>query len=296
MQVEIYDIKISLAKQLVGDVKTRWNSTYLMLLRIQTLRQALIPFMQEEAELGTSAWTEVKSLDPNDWSVLDNMLVLLEPFFRYTEIMSANKLTIAQVIIVMKNLEMEVKDLPETYVYRMKVALLAGLQTRFFSENPRETTGGGSTIVEYNILEDTRFSIPPSLNPQFRLRPFKNKDLKNKVKAALATELTELARMNEEKRRDDEMRMRLAAEEARARATTTTGAGGTGSGTSQELSSSPPVAKRRSMMLFLEKEDDEQSGKFENIIAWLANRLKTEGIYNIASVRTWLFTCPLNII
>ena len=65
-QVSVYDIKISRAKQLVGDVKTRWNSTYLMLLRIQTLRQALIPFMQNEADLDTSAWTEAKSRDPND--------------------------------------------------------------------------------------------------------------------------------------------------------------------------------------------------------------------------------------
>ena len=89
--------------------------------------------MQDEAELDTSVWTESKSLDPHDWAVIDNTLVLLEPFFRDTEVMSTNKLTIAQVIVVMKNLEMELKALPETYVYRMKAGLLGGLQTRFFS-------------------------------------------------------------------------------------------------------------------------------------------------------------------
>ena len=42
-QVEVYGIVISMAKQLVQDIVTRWNSTYLMLLRIQTLRDALVP-------------------------------------------------------------------------------------------------------------------------------------------------------------------------------------------------------------------------------------------------------------
>ena len=71
-QVEVMGVVISQAKQLVGDVKTRWNSTYLMLLRIQTLRPALEQFMLDEAELPstTSSWSHSKCLESNEWAMI----------------------------------------------------------------------------------------------------------------------------------------------------------------------------------------------------------------------------------
>ena len=75
-QVEVMGVVISQAKQLVGDVKTRWNSTYLMLLRIQTLRPALEQFMLDEAELPstTSSWSQSKCLESNEWAMIDGVV------------------------------------------------------------------------------------------------------------------------------------------------------------------------------------------------------------------------------
>ena len=100
--------------------------------------------MSEEADLPeeTSSWSAGKSLTPTDFSVIDNMVVLLEPFFRYTELMSANKLTAAQPIIIIKSLQLELDDLPEAYVYKMKTHLQRELKKRFFSNEPKEACGG----------------------------------------------------------------------------------------------------------------------------------------------------------
>ena len=89
-------VVISQAKQLVGDVKTRWNSTYLMLLRIQTLRPALEQFMLDEAELPstTSSWSH-----SNEWAMIDSMVALLGPFYRFTELMCSNKMSAALAIV-----------------------------------------------------------------------------------------------------------------------------------------------------------------------------------------------------
>ena len=220
-QVELHQIPVSRAKLLVGDVKTRWNSTYLMLLRIQTMKDTLTPFMDDEAKLpeSTSAWTASKSLDFNDWAVIDSMIIILEPFFRYTEIMSMNKLTVAQVIIIMKNLELELASMNQRFVHGMKDDLLRGLRKRFFSTNSRETVGQNAA-VEYNILEDPRFTVPTVLNPIFRSKDFKNKALKKKARAELTQELTELARINEEKRKREEEEILRAEDEARQRSNT----------------------------------------------------------------------------
>ena len=50
------------------------------------MKDTLTPFMDDEAKLpeSTSAWTASKSLDLNDWAVIDSMIIILEPFFRYT--------------------------------------------------------------------------------------------------------------------------------------------------------------------------------------------------------------------
>lgn len=199
-QVEVYEIQMSYAKQLVKDVETRWNSTYLMLFRIQHLKQALEPFMNEEALLppNQSSWTQQQCLEPTDWVFIEAMLRLLEPFFRYTEIMSSNKISLAQVLVIIQTLEVELEGVSGTYVLRMKSQLLESLRKRFFSENPKETTGA---IVEYNIQKDSRYLVTCLLNPQFRMRVFKKKSTGRLAKSKLLEALTSLAKKNDEKKK-----------------------------------------------------------------------------------------------
>ena len=249
-QTEVYGIPLSQAKQLIGDVRTRWNSSYLMLLRIQTLREALEAFMLEEAELptSTSSWSEAKSLDANEWACIDRMVVLLEPFFKYTEIMSANKISVSLAIILVKILEMELNALSDRGVHRLKNHLQEQLTARFFSEQPSEKTGPDST-VKYNILRDTRFTVPTILHPLIKTKAFESKELRAKAQEDLTKELTQLARVNEEKRKRDEEKQRQQSSQS----------------VSQSQKSQKPPAKKKkaaptSMLSFLRQEDDSESG------------------------------------
>jgi len=207
--------------------------------------------MSEDAYLPdkTSSWSAGKSLTPTDFSVIDNMVVLLEPFFRYTELMSANKLTAAQPIILIKSLQFELNDLPEAYVYKMKTHLQRELKKRFFSNEPKEACGrsGG---VEYNITEDPRFAVPTLLHPMFRIKAFKSKDARKKAKDALTTQLTELAKFDEQKRKKEQEQIEKQVEVERKKAAE-----------ERRKQPTPAKKKKKSMLAYLSQDDEEDSGK-----------------------------------
>ena len=61
----------------IQDVKTRWNSTFLMLRRAKRLRSVFGPFCEEYARLDLLPDTE-------EWRQIDYLLYITEPFFDYT--------------------------------------------------------------------------------------------------------------------------------------------------------------------------------------------------------------------
>lgn len=68
----------------IQDVKTRWNSTYLMLRRAKRLRRFFIPFCTELDRLDLA-------LDDEEWRQIDYLLWITEPFFVFTNELSRPK-------------------------------------------------------------------------------------------------------------------------------------------------------------------------------------------------------------
>ena len=183
---------MSFSKQLVKDVETRWNSSYLMMKRILTLKAPLEEFLEDEHHLAGSACDVVFSA--NDWAMMSAMVEILAPFFRATELLSHNKICIAQVLVIIQSLELEVRDCNPRYIGTMKTTLLEVLHIRFFSENPREKA---REPVEYNLRTNPLYTISTLLNPQFRQQCFK-KAVQRAAVEELIKAMTQLDRLNKE--------------------------------------------------------------------------------------------------
>ena len=84
---------------LVQDVVTRWNSTFLMFERMLVLKVYVIEFFAE---------SEYKLLD-NEWHLLEQMVVILQPFFDLTKSMSAEITSLAEVIPNMISLKVQIQ-------------------------------------------------------------------------------------------------------------------------------------------------------------------------------------------
>ena len=74
---------------LVQDVKIRWNSTYLMVKRAWTVKQYIQRFLAEKAIL---------TITPNEYTLMEALLSLLEPIFQLTQMLSSNVSSVSIVI------------------------------------------------------------------------------------------------------------------------------------------------------------------------------------------------------
>ncbi|CAH1980202.1 unnamed protein product [Acanthoscelides obtectus] len=153
--------------KLKQDVPTRWNWTYEMLDRVVTIKDAVIT---------TIALTRNDlSLQQEDWSIIEEVLPLLLPFYEVTTEISAEKnVTLSKVIVMYKMIE---RILAKSSANHSKVqAVLEVLKKEM---NARFQN------IENNIL----FAECTVLDPRFKKRGFKNADcfekavqgLRNKV-------------------------------------------------------------------------------------------------------------------
>lgn len=69
---------------LIQDVKTRWNSTYLMLERARWLRSTLDMYCLADK-------LDKMKLNAEEWRQIDYLLCLTKPFFEYTTSFSRTK-------------------------------------------------------------------------------------------------------------------------------------------------------------------------------------------------------------
>jgi hypothetical protein len=69
---------------LIQDVKTRWNSTYLMLQRAKRLRSTLDIYCLAHK-------VDKMKLNSEEWRQIDYLLCLTKPFFKYTTSLSKTK-------------------------------------------------------------------------------------------------------------------------------------------------------------------------------------------------------------
>jgi hypothetical protein len=87
---------------LITDCTMRWNSCYLMLERILTVRTALKDVLDE-----------IKVDCPllhNDWSMIENIVKILQPFKQQTDLLQSNNLSMSQIIPSLLELKLGLKD------------------------------------------------------------------------------------------------------------------------------------------------------------------------------------------
>lgn len=108
-------------KTLVRDCSTRWNSTFDMLRRLLEIRTELNQVLEE---LG------MDTLLTSDWSKMENLVTLLEPFAIHTDQLQSDSQSLSQVVPCLLNLE---AHLQTTTVAAKPLAqtLLKSLRERF---------------------------------------------------------------------------------------------------------------------------------------------------------------------
>ena len=145
---------------LVKDVPTRWNSTYLMVKRILDLENTIVVFLNADRECDVQ-------FSANDWDLMKALVRLLEPFFKATELLSANKIPISSVPLTIIEIKLLLGG-NARFVDSMRDTLLNKLNDRFFNQNPNLR---GSPVT-LNILDDSHYTVPTLLNPSFRKNIF----------------------------------------------------------------------------------------------------------------------------
>ena len=71
------------------DVRTRWNSTLIMLKRMAELKEPLLMYSQNG---------KIKQITNQEWKTIESVIKVLQPFEKITRLMSGDKSTIAEVI------------------------------------------------------------------------------------------------------------------------------------------------------------------------------------------------------
>ena len=110
--------------QLIHDVQTRWNSTFFMLQRLLEQRRAITLYCAEN-----DACTK---LSASQWSVVENVTAVLEPFEEVTREVSSASASISCVIHLVRVLRSCLqKTGQDNRIKTMKTTLLNALHTRF---------------------------------------------------------------------------------------------------------------------------------------------------------------------
>lgn len=82
--------------QAINDVSTRWNSSYLAWVRLKELRKAIeylvlmLPSESERCDRLDGEYLKLINLTENEWRLLDNLILLLKPFYEATTIFSGS--------------------------------------------------------------------------------------------------------------------------------------------------------------------------------------------------------------
>jgi len=112
--------------QIVQDVQTRWNSTFYMVQRLLEQKKAVINYATDYDLPAVPT--------KHQWSLLEKLVDLLEPFEELTRQLSSDDATLADVIPVVTALQLTLeRHENDTGVQTMKGVLLDELKTRFAS-------------------------------------------------------------------------------------------------------------------------------------------------------------------
>ena len=167
----------------VNDTENRWNSTYLMLERLFILKPYLL-LLSGLHNMQAAAFPEY------EWKMVENLLILLKPFFEVTKIVSASKCTLSDVAIHAVALRMHLLD-PSTGVgvLTMKDALLVSLENRYFNcdPDPHDPT-------HIDLYRSDDFMIATALDARYKLTIIKDQNLKDSLKRKIVEKVKSICR------------------------------------------------------------------------------------------------------
>nr|XP_004213102.1 zinc finger BED domain-containing protein 4-like [Hydra vulgaris] len=158
---------------LVQDVPTRWNSTYLMLDRLNKLKVPVQLYLAERSDLMPFSTLE--------WTIILNIIKLLKPFFQLTQEMSSEITTLSSVIPNMCSLKKFMsKCQVDLSIQETKNRLTTSLKNRFFFEI--------NDAKSLNILKNTYYVIATSIDIRYKFSFFKD-DIEKQAKYWLINEI-----------------------------------------------------------------------------------------------------------
>ncbi|XP_071054789.1 zinc finger BED domain-containing protein 4-like [Onthophagus taurus] len=138
-------------KKLVQDVTTRWNSSFYMLQRILEQKRVLNIY---------AADNDIVTLNTNQWSLIQPLLDLLEPFEEITKVMSSNVAFISEVIPTITTLKVYLSKEDENLFHgvgTMKNCIYDEINRRFDS-----------------LLNNKFYIIATILDPRFKMTFFES--------------------------------------------------------------------------------------------------------------------------
>ena len=78
------------AKKMIQDVRTRWNSTYLMLARAMKLHNVINEWLEQD-NIGLTSEIRSLAIVDEEWEQIQYLMVLLKPYLSWTECLSRTK-------------------------------------------------------------------------------------------------------------------------------------------------------------------------------------------------------------
>ncbi|XP_037962432.1 E3 SUMO-protein ligase ZBED1 [Plutella xylostella] len=160
------------------DIVTRWNSTYIMLERLLTLRQ---PICLALMELDRAP----ENLSADDWTVIKDVLPILQPFLQLTEELSGDKyVTMSTIVPLIRGLRLAIREAsPISFIGQSLQISCVDYVTRRLG-----------SIESNKIVAKATF-----LDPRFKKAAFGQDDNARNAQQWVTEELTSLlARHNEE--------------------------------------------------------------------------------------------------
>ncbi|XP_043865319.1 E3 SUMO-protein ligase ZBED1-like [Drosophila mojavensis] len=139
--------------KLTQDVPTRWNSTFKMFQRLSMLKEAVVAALSTRTDL---------ILSPEDWSLIEGVLPILQPFYQLTEEICAEKnVTLSKIIVLVGLLQKKMVTLNASIASH---TLQEVVETLIFEMD------GRFREVETNVL----YAESTILDPRFKRRVFKS--------------------------------------------------------------------------------------------------------------------------
>lgn len=151
--------------KLVQSVKTRWNSTFLMLKRLIEQREAVIGVLSDRT-VTTRNQAGQLMLSEDEWTLIENIANVLQPFELVTTLLSSDSQPTISIVMpilqsLVQNFLSKTNDEDTDDVTRMKNQLLQEMRSRFKDVLCSDYSVTGS--LEISVLDISTF-----LDPRFK--------------------------------------------------------------------------------------------------------------------------------